>query len=92
MTGLALGEFRHLDFHGLAEDCLIEIEVELEAQIRTAKHLGAAAAPGGAEDIAKHVAENVAEGIRGAATAAAGCSLETRMSELIVGGALVRVT
>ncbi len=45
VAGLALGELRHFDLDGVAEHGLIEIELQLVAQVRAAEHLRAAAAP-----------------------------------------------
>src|SRR5688572_3124122 len=76
----------------IAGDGLLESQLEVVAQIRAAEHLVAAAAAPAAEDIAEHVAENIAERVRAAAEAAAsGAVLHTRMTEAVVGRALVLV-
>ena len=63
VAGLALGELGDLDLHRVAEHGLIELQLELVAQVGAAKHLRAAAAARTAEDVAEHVAEDVAERI-----------------------------
>jgi len=68
---LALIELGDLELHGVAEHGLVQIELELVAQIRAAEHLRAPAAPAPAEDIAEHIPEDVAEGIPGPEAAAA---------------------
>ena len=87
LAGLALGEGRNLDLGVGAEHRLLEIELELVAQIGAAKHLRAAALAAG-EDIAEHLAENVAERLAGAESAAA-AALESGMPELVVDRALL---
>ncbi len=93
MADLALGELRDLDLHLVAEDRLGQLELELVAQVRAAKHLRAPAAAGAAEDVAEDIAEDVAEGVGAEtpATAAAPRGLKTGMTVLVVRGALVRI-
>ena len=71
MAALALGELHHLDLGGGAEHRLIELEPELVAQVRPAKHLRATAPACAAENVAEYVAEDVAESVPGAEAAAA---------------------
>jgi hypothetical protein len=79
----------NLDLGLGAENRLLQIELELVAQIGAAKHLRSAALAAG-EDIAEHLAEDVAEGLAGAESAAAS-AFEPGMAELIVDRALLRV-
>ena len=72
-----------------AEHRLLQIQIELVAQICAAKHLRSAALAAG-KDVAEHFAENVAECLAG--TEAAGAiALEAGMTELIVDGALMGI-
>src|SRR5207237_10131285 len=68
--------------------------LELVAQVRSAERLGATAAARAAEDVPEHIPEDVAEGV-GAESAArssrAAARLDTGVTVLIVGRALVRV-
>ena len=60
LAGLAFAERREFDLGVVAEHGLLEIELQVVAQIGAAKHLPPAA-PTAAEDVAEHVAEDVAE-------------------------------
>ena len=82
LAGLAFGQRGNLDLGLGAEHRLLEIELELVAQVRAAEHLRAPALAA-REDVAEHLAEDVAEGIPGAEAAAA-AALEAGVSELIV--------
>src|SRR5690606_24984310 len=77
---------------GIAGDRLLERELELVAQIRTAVHLRAAAGTG-AEDVAEDIAEDVAERICTAETvrAEAAGRADAGMSESVVRRALAVV-
>src|SRR6185312_1924933 len=61
-AGLALDELGNLDLHRVPEHRLMELQLQLIAQVGTAEHPGASAPPR-TEDIAKYVAEDVAERI-----------------------------
>ncbi len=87
LAGLALGQRGNLDLGLGAEHRLLQIELELVAQIGAAKHLRSAALSAG-ENIAEHLAEDIAECLAGAEAAAA-AALEPGMPELIVNGALL---
>src|ERR1700722_4942174 len=89
VADLALRERGNLDLGVGAEHGLLEVELELEAQIGAPEHLRAAALAAG-EDVAEHLAENVAEGLPGAEPAAAP-TLEAGVPELVVDRALLRV-
>ncbi len=86
---LAFAERREFDFGVVAEHCLLEIELEVVAQIGAAKDLPPAA-PTAAEDVAEHVAEDVAESV-GRAEAATAARSEPLMTVLIVDRALLLV-
>src|SRR5688572_20738664 len=90
-TARAFHLCRDVERDRIAGDGLLEAQLEVVAQIRAAKHLGAAAATSAAEDIAEHIAENVAERVRAAAKAASGSALHARVAESIVGRARVLV-
>src|SRR5207244_2549129 len=94
LAHLALREPRDLDLGVVAEHRLGELELELVAQVRSAERLGATAAARAAEDVPEHIPEDVAEGV-GAESAArssrAAARLDTGVTVLIVGRALVRV-
>ena len=96
IANLALREFGDVDFDRVAEDRLIELQLQLITQIRATKHLRAASAASaarGAKDVAEHVAEDVAECIAGrtAASAAARRGLDAGMTVLVIDGALLRI-
>ena len=78
-------------FDGVAEHGLLEVELQVVAQVGAAKHLRRAAAAAAAEDVAEHIAEDVAERVRGAEAAAAAARREALVAVLIVDGALLRV-
>jgi hypothetical protein len=89
VAGLALGQLGNFDFRGVAEHGLIQIELQLEAQVRAAELLGAGipTATSAAEDVPEYVAENIAESVataESATTATAARGLDTRVSVLIV--------
>ena len=68
----------------MAEHRLLEIELEVVAQVGAAKHLLAAAATAAAEDVAEHVAEDIAERIGRTEATAAAARGQTFMTVLIV--------
>ncbi len=91
VAGRAVHDGRELDLGRGAEHGLLEVERQFVAQVGAAKGARPAAAAA-AEDVAEHVAEDVAEGVRGVeagSTAARG--VEARVTELVVGRALLRV-
>ena len=74
------------------EDCLLEVERELIAQVRPAIDGAAATAAAAAEDVAKHVAEDVAKGVgRAEPLSGAARCVEARAAVLIVCRALLRI-
>src|SRR5690606_39867940 len=81
-----------IDARGVAEHGLLEVELELVAQVGAAEHLRPAAAPA-AEDVAEHVAEDVTERIARVETgpAAAPHAVHACVAELVVSRALSRV-
>jgi hypothetical protein len=83
---------RQADGDRVAERSLLELQLDLVAQVRAPEHPRAAAPPG-AEDVAEDLAEDVAEGVPRPETAAAGprAAADPRMPELVIGGALARV-
>src|ERR1019366_43905 len=88
-AGFAFGQGGNLDFGLDAEHRPLQSELELVAQIGTAKRLRAPPLAAG-EDIAEHLAEDIAERIAGAEAAAA-AAFEAGVAELIVHRALLRV-
>ena len=56
-AGVALDELGNVDLDRVAEHRLLEIELQLVAQVGAAEHLERAAAAAAAEDVAEHVAE-----------------------------------
>lgn len=91
LDSLELGQ---LDFKVVPKHGLIQFQFDLVAQVRAAKHLGAAAAtaPTTAENVAEYVAKNIAEGIRAAlAGTARGSGIDTGVTMLVVNGALLRI-
>src|SRR6185437_8979567 len=78
----------------MPEDGLVEVELELVAQVCSAEHLRATASRA-AEDVPEHIPEDVAERIPGPETAARSRSaarrLDTCVPELIVRCPLLRV-
>src|SRR6202011_3977059 len=89
LAGLALGERWNLDLCFGTENRLLEVELELKAQIRAAKHLRSSALTA-RENIAEHFPENIAEGLTGAEAAAAP-AFEPGVPELVVDRALLGV-
>jgi hypothetical protein len=86
VAGLALGQLGNFNFRGVAEHGLIQIELQLEAQVRAPELLGAGipTATGAAEDVPEHITENIAESVATTATATAARCLNARVSVLIV--------
>ena len=74
----------------MAEHRLLEVELQVVAQVGAAKHLPSAA-PAAAEDVAEHVAEDVAESVCCAEARAAAARGESFVAVLIVDRALLRV-
>jgi hypothetical protein len=93
VAGAALHRQRQADGDGVAEGRLLELELELVAQVGAAEHPRAPAAPADAEDVAEHLAEDVAEGVAApeAAGAARARAADAGMAELVIGGALARI-
>src|SRR6185295_17644300 len=89
-ANLALSERLEVDIDAIAEDSLIEIELQAVAQVRTAKHLRAAA-PAAAEDIAEHIAKDVAERVGRTESRTTAGRLQAGVSELVVRRALLRI-
>src|SRR5579863_8093490 len=85
MAGLALGELRHLDFHLVAEHCLIQVELQFVAQVGAAEHLRAAAPTAAAEDVAERIPGTEATPAR------ARRRLDAGVPVLVVERALVRI-
>ena len=94
VAGFAFDMRRYFDVDRVAFNGLLKRQLELVAQVGTAKHLAAtAAASRTAKNIAKHIAENVTEGIGAAGTAksASGRALNSLMAESVVRGSLIRI-
>src|SRR5690606_20152684 len=93
LAGFTFGERRKFHFGGVAKHGLLEIQLELVAQIGAAEHLAPAASPASAaEDVAVHIAEIVGEGVRGAEAAAGpAASGQALMAVLVVDRPLLRV-
>ena len=86
MTGLAFGQLGDFNLGRVAEHGLVQIQLELEAQIGAPELLRAGIAPtatGATEDVAEHIAKNIAEITR--ATAAAMLLIDTCVTILIIG-------
>src|SRR5262249_49957729 len=83
---LALDQRREFDLGSVAEDGLLEIELEVVAQVRASIDLRSAATAA-AEDVAEDVTENIAERIGGTESAGAGIA-QPFVTEAVVGGAL----
>src|SRR6185295_2031792 len=88
-AGDAFGERRDADLGLEAVRRLLEVDLEVVAQVRAAEHGGTAAARA-AENLAENVAEDVAEAGAASRTSGGG-RVDPRMAVLVVGRALLRV-